>query len=113
MGAEHDPKRRRSQDASASMERVRTPGGDQDQGRWLLMTTLQRPRVADRPWFEEFDELTEQGFLWHFDRHEWALRRTPNCRCCGVDMELRGFERGDLAYRAYALCLSCGWWIEF
>lgn len=87
--------------------------GSRLQGINLLRLTLPRPRVADRDWMEEFDELTEQGFVWHCDRDEWSAQLPPMCWRCGDEMELRGFQRGDVAYRAYALCVMCGWWMEF
>lgn len=114
MGEGLGPKRRRSEDASLpKKERVRIPRSNRNQGRWLLMTTLQRPRVADQSWFEEFDELERQGFVWHFDRHDWEPAHGRACICCGADMDFRCFELQDIAYRAYALCVMCGWWMEF
>jgi hypothetical protein len=67
-----------------------------------------RPRTAQRSWFEEFDELEAAGFVW---RSEYSSG-TRTCFCCGEDMEVRLFERRDVSYRAYALCVMCGWWFE-
>jgi hypothetical protein len=67
-----------------------------------------RPRTAQRSWFEEFDELEAAGFVW---RSEYSSG-TKTCFCCGEDMEVRLFERRDVSYRAYALCVMCGWWFE-
>ena len=74
---------------------------------------LDRPRIADRSWMKEFDDLAEQGFVWRVDRSGWETARSRVCARCGEDMDVRGFERGDVAYRAYALCVMCGWWLEF
>ena len=66
-------------------------------------------RTAQRSWFEEFDELEAAGFVW---RSEYSSGTTRTCFCCGEDMEVRLFERRDVSYRAYALCVMCGWWFE-
>ncbi|MDQ3766903.1 MAG: hypothetical protein M3346_06110 [Actinomycetota bacterium] len=78
-----------------------------------MIVRLERPRIADRSWMEEFDDLSEQGFVWRCDRSDWETARSSVCTRCGEDMDFRGFERGDVAYRAYALCVMCGWWLEF
>jgi len=78
-----------------------------------MSVRLDRPRIADRSGMEEFDDLSEQGFVWRFDRSDWETAPSRVCTRCGEDMEFRGFERGDVAYRAYALCVMCGWWKEF
>ena len=67
-----------------------------------------RPPTAQRSWFEEFDELDAAGFVWHSEYSSG----TRTCFCCGEDMEVRLFERRDVSYRAYALCVMCGWWFE-
>lgn len=67
-----------------------------------------RQRTAQRSWFEEFDELEAAGFVW---RSKYSSG-TRTCYCCGEDMEVRLFERRDVSYRAYALCVMCGWWFE-
>ncbi len=113
--ASPDPDRR---PGSGDFSRVgaassRQSRGGREQGISLLRLTRQGPRVADRYWTEEFDELTDHGFVWHYDRHDWTMSRPVACHRCGDEMELRGFQRGDAAYRAYALCVMCGWWIEF
>jgi hypothetical protein len=72
-----------------------------------------RPRIATRSWFEEVDDLDAQGFVWGFDSTDWEAARPRMCTRCGEEMDFRGFERGDVAYRAYALCIMCGWWMEF
>ena len=78
-----------------------------------MIMRLDRPRIADRSWIEEFDDLSVQGFVWRFDRNDWEAARSNVCTRCGEDMDFRGFEHGDVAYRAYALCVICGWWMEF
>ena len=78
-----------------------------------MIVRLDRPRIATRSWMEEFDDLFAQGFVWRFDRNDWGVARSRMCTRCGADMDFRGFERGDVAYRAYALCVMCGWWVEF
>jgi hypothetical protein len=78
-----------------------------------MIRRLDRPRIADRSWMEEFDELSAQGFVWRFDSNDWETARSNVCNRCGEDMDFRGFEHGDVAYRAYALCVICGWWMEF
>lgn len=67
-----------------------------------------RQQTAQHSWFEEFDELETAGFVW---RSEYSCG-TRICFCCGEDMEVRLFERRDVSYRAYALCVMCGWWFE-
>jgi len=37
---------------------------------------------------------------------------TKTCFCCGEKVEVRLFERRDVSYRVYALCVMCGWWFE-
>jgi hypothetical protein len=78
-----------------------------------MIVRLDRPRIATRSWMEEFDDLSAQGFVWRFDRNDWEAARSRICTRCGEDMDFRGFERGDVSYRAYALCVMCGWWMEF
>lgn len=78
-----------------------------------MIVRLDRPRIADRTWMEEFDDLSDQGFVWHCDRHDWGGALAPVCTRCGESMDFRGFELKDIAYRAYALCVMCGWWMEF
>ena len=70
-----------------------------------------RVRPARRSWFEEFDELEAAGYLWRSDQDCKSLH-TRACSHCGEEMEVRLFERRDVAYRAYALCVMCGWWLE-
>jgi hypothetical protein len=70
-----------------------------------------RLRAAERSWFEEFDELEADGYLWRCD-HNCTIMHTTACSHCGEVMEVRLFERRDIAYRAYALCVVCGWWVE-
>jgi hypothetical protein len=70
-----------------------------------------RPRAAERSWFEEFDDLEGEGFVWRYD-HDCSLMHKRVCIQCGEDMEVRMFERRDISYRAYALCVMCGWWFE-
>jgi hypothetical protein len=70
-----------------------------------------RPRAAERTWFEEFDELDSEGFVWRSD-HDCSSLHTHVCSRCGEEMEVRMFERRDVSYRAYALCVMCGWWLE-
>jgi hypothetical protein len=50
----------------------------------------------------------------------WSERRAArHMRCrCGEDMDLRAFKligpKGELiAYRTYAVCAMCRWWVEF
>jgi hypothetical protein len=69
------------------------------------------PRAAERSWFEEFDDLEGEGFVWRSD-HDCSLMHKRVCIQCGEDMEARMFERRDISYRAYALCVMCGWWCE-
>lgn len=78
-----------------------------------MIVRLGRPRAATCSWMEEFDELSAQGFVWRFDRNDWEVARSRVCTRCGEEMDFRGFERGDVAYRAYSLCVMCGWWVEF
>lgn len=75
------------------------------------MIVERRVRTARRSWFEEFDELEADGYLWRSD-HDCTLLNTTACRQCGEEMEVRLFERRDICYRAYALCVMCGWWLE-
>ena len=70
-----------------------------------------RPRAAQRSWFEEFDDLDTQGFVWRSDHDCSSLSRSV-CDRCGEDMEVRLFQRRDVSYRVYALCVMCGWWLE-
>jgi hypothetical protein len=70
-----------------------------------------RPRLGEQSWFEEFDELEAEGFVWRSD-HDCSLLHTRACSKCSEDMEVRMFERRDIAYRAYVLCVMCGWWLE-
>jgi hypothetical protein len=70
-----------------------------------------RPRASRRSWFEEFDELTAKGFVWRSDQDCSQLHKRI-CGHCGEDMEVRLFERRDVSYRAYVLCVMCGWWLE-
>lgn len=69
-----------------------------------------RQGIVQRSWFEEFDELEAAGFVWRSDH--CSDIGTKICFCCGEDMEMRLFERRDVSYRAYALCVMCGWWFE-
>jgi len=75
-------------------------------------------RLADRSWIIEYMGLLDDGYFEcarpAIDRH---AARHMRCRC-GEDMDLRAFEkRGPdnelLAYRPFALCPACGWWLEF
>ncbi len=77
-----------------------------------MIRRLDRPRIADRSWMEEFDDLSVQGFVWRFDRNDWEIGHSNVCIRCGEEMEFRGFDLIDIAYRAYALCFMCGWWME-
>jgi hypothetical protein len=70
-----------------------------------------RPRAVVRSWFEEFDELAAKGFVWRSDL-DFSELRARVCTRCGEDMEVRLFERRDVSYRVYALCVMCGWWLE-
>ena len=74
---------------------------------------LDRPRMADRSWMDEFDDLSARGFVWRCGDNDWGVALSRQCTRCEEAMEFRGFERGDVAYRAYALCVMCGWWMEF
>ena len=68
-------------------------------------------RATERSWFEEFDALEGEGFAWRSD-HDCSLMHKSVCIRCGEDMEVRMFERRDISYRAYALCVMCCWWFE-
>jgi hypothetical protein len=78
-----------------------------------MIMRLDRPRIADRTWMEEFDDLSAQGFVWRCDDNDWGVAQPRKCTRCEEDMDFRGFAQGDVAYRAYALCVMCGWWMEF
>ncbi len=79
-----------------------------------MIVRRDRPRIGDRTWMEEFDDLSAQGFVWRCDDdNDWGVALSRKCTRCREDMEFRGFERGDVSYRAYALCVMCGWWMEF
>ena len=69
-----------------------------------------RRGTVHHTWFEEFDELDASGFVWRSDHCSEVDSKV--CLCCGEDMEVRLFERRDVSYRAYALCVMCGWWFE-
>ncbi|MDQ3662212.1 MAG: hypothetical protein M3454_14370 [Actinomycetota bacterium] len=79
----------------------------------LLNSLWDWVKGSDAGGLEEFDALTELGLVWSSDRDDWAMRGSAKCPYCSEEMELRGFEQGDRAYRAYALCVICGWWMEF
>ena len=70
-----------------------------------------RQRIAEQSWFAEFDELEDDGFVWRSD-YDSSQLGSRLCFCCGEAMEMRLFERRDVSYRAYALCVMCGWWFE-
>jgi hypothetical protein len=75
------------------------------------MIVYSRPRAAERNWFEEFDDLDIRGFVWRSD-HDCSSLRKRACDRCGEEMEVRLFERRDVSYRVYVLCIMCGWWLE-
>jgi hypothetical protein len=75
------------------------------------MIVYSRPRAAERSWFEEFDDLDIRGFVWRSD-HGCSSFRKSACDRCGEEMEVRLFERRDVSYRVYVLCIMCGWWLE-
>jgi hypothetical protein len=79
-------------------------------------------RRADRDWLFLLEELTGEGYA-PCDRPAQQRRqdvtRARHTRCrCGKNMDYRGFELsgsdGELvAYRAFAQCPACWWWVEF
>ncbi len=80
--------------------------------------TPDHARVADRAWVFEYMALLEEDYReclgQRSDRH--AARHT-RCRC-GEDMDLRAFELVGpahelIAYRPFAVCPMCRWWVEF
>lgn len=37
-----------------------------------------RPRLADRSWMVEYDDLEAQGFVWRFDHSDWQAARSTS-----------------------------------
>lgn len=72
---------------------------------------VSRPRLAERSWFEEFDDLEIRGFVWRSE-HDCSSLCKSECDCCGEEMEVRLFGLRDISYRVYMLCTMCGWWLE-
>ncbi|MDQ3878592.1 MAG: hypothetical protein M3290_09635 [Actinomycetota bacterium] len=75
-------------------------------------------RHADRSWWREYVSLIEEGYI--DCPGSWSERHAArHMRCkCGEDMDLRAVEKigpeGELiAYRTYAVCSMCKWWVEF
>ncbi len=58
-----------------------------------MIMRLDRPRIADRSWIEEFDALSAQGFVWRFDRNDWEVGHSNVCVRCAEDMEFLRVER--------------------
>lgn len=75
-------------------------------------------RTAGRSWVVEFMALLDDDFVEVGGRDsDRTAARHMRCRC-GEDMDLRAFEkRGPdrelIAYRPFAICPMCQWWIEF
>ena len=75
-------------------------------------------RLADRSWLIEYMSLLDEDYTECCGREsDRNAARHMNCRC-GEDMDLRAFQLvgadGELvAYRPFALCPMCRWWIEF
>lgn len=75
-------------------------------------------RSADRSWVFEYMALLDEDYREclgrSVDRH---TARHMRCRC-SEDMDLRAFELVGpttelIAYRPFAVCPMCRWWIEF
>lgn len=47
-----------------------------------MIVRLDRPRIADRTWMEEFDDLFVRGFEWRCDDNDWevALEKVHSLR---------------------------------
>lgn len=71
-------------------------------------------RRGDRPWWDEFDALTADGFRPRRDPLHASAAAKMRCETCGERMAFRGFELPDVAFRAYAVC-ACSplSWVEF
>lgn len=78
----------------------------------------QHARLADRSWVIEFMHLLDEDYFEYRGRAaDREAARHMRCRC-GEDMDVRAFElvgpEGELiAYRTFALCPMCKWWVEF
>lgn len=75
-------------------------------------------RAADRSWIVEYMSLLDDDYRECRGRSsDRAAARHMRCRC-GEDMDLRAFEMAGpahelIAYRSFALCPMCRWWVEF
>lgn len=75
-------------------------------------------RRADRSWLMEYMGLIDKEYAECCGRGlEREAARHMRCRC-GEDMDLRAFKLAGpigeiIAYRTFALCPMCRWWVEF
>lgn len=75
-------------------------------------------RLADRSWVFEYMALLDEDYRECIGRRpDRDVARHMRCRC-GEDMDLRAFELVGpahelIAYRPFAVCLTCKWWVEF
>lgn len=75
-------------------------------------------RLADRSWVFEYMALLDEEYRECVgQRSDRNAARHMRCRC-GEDMDLRAFELVGpshelIAYRPFAICPMCHWWIEF
>lgn len=101
------------------------------------MITFDEIRSGDRPWSDELDALHSDGYLCRFNPDHAAQASERVCDYCGGAMDFRGFELTDsttcsslpgawypgaaaigqrdprVAFRAFAVCVTCEHWIEF
>jgi len=75
-------------------------------------------RLADRSWIIEYMALLDEDYVeCSGSAADRNIARHIRCRC-GEDMDLRAFQlvgpaRELIAYRPFALCPMCRWWVEF
>jgi hypothetical protein len=75
-------------------------------------------RLADRSWVFEYMALLDEEYR-ECRGHSSDRNAARHMRCCcGEDMDLRAFQlvgpaQELIAYRPFAVCPMCGWWVEF
>ena len=85
-----------------------------EQGKEAEMIDLTDIRYGDRTWHEELDWLRAKGYRPGHNALDALAARNFSCGRCGDrEVDYHGYSIAGIVLRSYAVCHTCGHFIEF